>query len=99
MVKVAELELSLEVSDEIWVTLVAIYGCAPVDAQEEKLRQGCDVLVATPGRLLHILRRDLGKRRTISVEQLEFVVYDETDELLHCEDANEVLRYEGIGWA
>ena len=82
-----ELELSLEVSDEIWVTLVSIYGGAPVGAQEEKLRPGCDILVATPGRLLYLLRRDLGKRQTVSI-------YDEADELLRCDNASEVLRYE-----
>ena len=75
---------------------IAIYGGAPIDAQQEKLRQGCDILVATPGRRLHLLRRDLGKRQTISVEQVEFVVYDEADEVLHCKDANGVLRCEAI---
>ena len=28
---------------------VALYGGAPVDTQGKKLKQGCDILVATPG--------------------------------------------------
>ena len=43
----------------------AVYGGAPRDAQEKKLQQGCDILVATPGRLLDLLRRGLGKRQPI----------------------------------
>ena len=62
---------------------IAIYGGAPADEQEKKLQQGCDILIATPGRLLHFLRRGLGKRQFISVEKVDFVVYDEADELLY----------------
>lgn len=54
----------------------------------DKLREGCDILVAKPDRLLSILRRDAlceGKPNVIpviSLEELTFVVYDEADELL-----------------
>ena len=34
-----------------------IYGGAPTGEQAEELRKGCDVLVATPGRLIDFMER------------------------------------------
>lgn len=35
-----------------------IYGGAPAGEQMDQLRKGCDVLIATPGRLLDFLERN-----------------------------------------
>ena len=59
------------------VKVVAVYGGAPMGPQLKALRQGAQILVATPGRLCDHLRRDgalLG-----SVGRL---VLDEADEML-----------------
>lgn len=56
--------------------------------QMNKLGQGCDILVATTGRLLAILREkalQFGNpkyRDILSLDNLSFIVYDEADELL-----------------
>ncbi|KOO12001.1 RNA helicase, partial [Vibrio xuii] len=42
-----------------------------------KLRKGCDVLVATPGRLL-----DLFQQNAVKFDQLEVLVLDEADRML-----------------
>jgi ATP-dependent RNA helicase RhlE len=56
---------------------VAIYGGTKYDSQVKKLREGVDLVVATPGRLLdHI------ERGTIDVTAVEFLVLDEADRLL-----------------
>lgn len=34
------------------------YGGAPTREQADQLRKGCDILIATPGRLLDFLQRD-----------------------------------------
>ena len=46
-------------------------------SDRENLRRGVDVVCATPGRL-----RDHIRRKTISLEKLEFLVLDEADEML-----------------
>lgn len=56
---------------------VAVYGGTKYDSQVRKLKEGVDLVVATPGRLLdHI------ERRTIDVRAVEFLVLDEADRLL-----------------
>ena len=44
---------------------------------QSNLQRGVDVVCATPGRL-----RDLIRRRSISLDKLEFLVLDEADEML-----------------
>ena len=61
---------------------VAIYGGALVEEQLDKLRGGCDILIATPGRLLDFLRKStrvFGKRQFLSPSRLRIMVYDEAD--------------------
>ncbi|NLO32268.1 MAG: DEAD/DEAH box helicase [Candidatus Hydrogenedentes bacterium] len=56
---------------------VAIYGGVGIHAQTVKLKQGCDIIVATPGRLLDHLSRD-----TLQFNTLRFLVFDEADRML-----------------
>ncbi len=59
------------------VKVVAVYGGAPMGPQLKALRQGAQVVVATPGRLCDHLRRD--ENLLASVQRL---VLDEADEML-----------------
>ena len=71
---------------------IAIYGGAPVEEQLDKLKGGCDILIATPGSLLDFLRKStrvFGRRQFLSLDRLQFVVYDEADALLSSGDGKE----------
>jgi superfamily II DNA/RNA helicase len=57
-------------------TLLPVYGGAPMGAQIEALRKGIDIVVATPGRLIDLIRRN-----AVNVEQVECVVIDEADQM------------------
>lgn len=55
----------------------AVFGGVRIEPQIAQLKNGLDVLVATPGRLL-----DLYNQHAISFEQLEILVLDEADRML-----------------
>lgn len=60
------------------VRIVCLYGGSNVQRQIEKLKKGCQIVVATPGRLLdHI------QHKTIDVRSVTSVVLDEADEMLN----------------
>ncbi len=71
------------------VRVLAVYGGQPYGPQINRLRQGVDLVVGTPGRLLDLINKrelDLGCVRTI--------VLDEADEMLSMgfiEDIEEIL--------
>ena len=54
----------------------AIYGGVGADRQIKALRQGIDILVATPGRLL-----DLMQQRFVKLHRIEVLVLDEADRM------------------
>jgi superfamily II DNA/RNA helicase len=54
----------------------AVYGGADIERQVKSLRRGCDVIIATPGRLI-----DLGDRGEVNVENLDVLVLDEADRM------------------
>jgi ATP-dependent RNA helicase DeaD len=58
--------------------VVAVYGGTPIGQQIRELRRGVQVVVATPGRLI-----DLIERKAIDLEQIQYVVLDEADEMLN----------------
>ncbi len=58
--------------------MVAVYGGASISQQIRDLRQGAQVVVATPGRLI-----DLIERKAIDLENIEYIVLDEADEMLN----------------
>ncbi|MBR9726569.1 DEAD/DEAH box helicase [Shewanella intestini] len=77
-------ELAAQVADNISeygkhidLTVLTIYGGVKLDTQAQKLKQGADVIVATPGRLLeHIVACN------VSLSNVEFLVLDEADRML-----------------
>ena len=56
---------------------VVVYGGVSVNHQTDRLRMGCHILVATPGRL-----DDFVKKGKISFSNLQFLVFDEADRML-----------------
>jgi len=54
----------------------AVYGGADIEKQVKSLKRGCDVIIATPGRLI-----DLGDRGELNVEGLDVLVLDEADRM------------------
>ncbi|GAB4490367.1 MAG: DEAD/DEAH box helicase [Anaerolineales bacterium] len=70
---------------------VAVYGGVGYQAQIDALRQGAQIVVGTPGRILdHLLRR------TLTLEQLKMLIFDEADRMLSMgfyPDMREVQRY------
>ena len=54
----------------------AVYGGADIERQVKSLRRGCDIIIATPGRLI-----DLGDRGELKVEGLDVLVLDEADRM------------------
>jgi ATP-dependent RNA helicase RhlE len=57
--------------------IVTAVGGLSINAQTQALFRGCDILVATPGRLL-----DLLDRRAARLDQAHFLVLDEADQML-----------------
>ena len=58
-------------------TVVAVFGGVPYDPQARKVRRGVDLLVATPGRLLDMLRQG-----DILLDKVDTLVLDEADRML-----------------
>jgi len=64
-------------SKHIDVRSTVIFGGVNQNPQVRTIRQGVDILVATPGRLL-----DLENQRLLSLSDIEFLVLDEADRML-----------------
>jgi len=72
------------------IKTVAVYGGACIDNQLKALRKGVHFVVATPGRLVDII-----KRKRINLSEVENVVLDESDEMLDMgfqEDIDTILE-------
>ncbi|OFX80905.1 MAG: hypothetical protein A2X12_02135 [Bacteroidetes bacterium GWE2_29_8] len=59
------------------VKVCAVYGGANIVNQMNEIRDGAQIVVATPGRLLDII-----KRKKIDLSKIDKVVLDEADEML-----------------
>ena len=57
--------------------IIAVYGGAPIDQQIRALKKGAQVVVATPGRI-----HDLVRRNRIDLSLVSTLVLDEADEML-----------------
>ncbi|MBU0720916.1 DEAD/DEAH box helicase [bacterium] len=91
-------ELATQVSDELFkygrnlgIKTVTIYGGSSYTRQLDLIKRGASVVVATPGRLLDILKKGMIKDFIPSM-----VVLDEADEMLDMgflDDINEIFSY------
>lgn len=73
------------------IKILPVYGGSSIDSQIKALRRGVHIIVATPGRLI-----DLLKRKTVSLDNVQNVVLDEADEMLQMgfsESIDEILSY------
>jgi ATP-dependent RNA helicase DeaD len=73
---VKEIELFKKYMTGVFVT--AVYGGTSIGLQIRDLKRGVQIVVATPGRLI-----DLIERKAINLEQIQYVVLDEADEMLN----------------
>ncbi len=69
------------------IAALAVYGGVPLEPQERKLRDGVDVVVATPGRLIDHL-----DRQNVVFDDLEVLVLDEADRMLDMGFAPQINR-------
>ena len=60
-----------------WVRPCVVYGGADIGSQLRQIERGCDLLVATPGRLV-----DLIERGRISLMCIKYLILDEADRML-----------------
>jgi ATP-dependent RNA helicase DeaD len=77
-------ELAVQVRDEVVklssarrINCVALYGGKPIRGQIEKLKEGAQVVVGTPGRVLDHIARG-----TLKLQDIWCVVLDEADRML-----------------
>lgn len=91
-------ELATQVSDELFkygrnlgVNTVTIFGGSSYNRQLDLIKRGAQVVVATPGRLLDLLKRNM-----LDNFAPKIVVLDEADEMLDMgflDDINEIFSY------
>lgn len=78
-------ELALQVCEEFEslntssnFNILPVFGGSSLELQIRALRKGVDIVVGTPGRVM-----DLIKRKVLKLNDLEFFVLDEADEMLN----------------
>lgn len=84
LVLVPTRELARQVSEELkklakykkFINIVPIYGGADMGKQLRDLKKGASIVVGTPGRVM-----DHMKRKTIRLDGLKFLTFDEADEM------------------
>jgi ATP-dependent RNA helicase DeaD len=69
------------------VSVIAIYGGAPMQAQTDALEAGAEIIVGTPGRVFDHIRRG-----TLRLKDCRICVLDEADEMLGAGFFEEVTR-------
>jgi len=73
------------------IKILPVYGGSSIESQIRTLKRGVHIIVATPGRLI-----DLIKRKTVALGDVHTVVLDEADEMLNMgfsEDIDEILSH------
>ena len=69
----------------------AVYGGAPIDKQIYALKRPTQIIVATPGRLI-----DLVKRKAVDLKYVKTIILDEADEMLSMgfkKELDEILSF------
>ncbi|XP_052807369.1 probable ATP-dependent RNA helicase DDX23 [Mya arenaria] len=91
-------ELAQQIEEEttkfgkfIGIRTVAVIGGISREEQGFKLRQGCEIVIATPGRLIDVL-----ENRYLVLAQCTYVVLDEADRMIDMgfePDVQQILEY------
>ena len=92
-------ELCLQITNEIkqygkyckGLNVVAIYGGSSITDQAREVKRGAQIIVATPGRMKDMIRRNL-----VDISKIEYAVLDEADEMLNMgfkEDITDILSH------
>ena len=79
-------ELCLQITNELknyskhvkGLNVVAVYGGANIQEQARQISRGAQIIVATPGRMQDMMRRNL-----VDISTIDFCVLDEADEMLN----------------
>ncbi|HPQ08934.1 MAG TPA: DEAD/DEAH box helicase [Bacteroidia bacterium] len=79
-------ELCVQISNDIIklskyqpkINTVAVYGGANIETQINTIKKGCQIIAATPGRLV-----DLIDRNVVDLSEIKILVLDEADEMLN----------------
>jgi ATP-dependent RNA helicase DeaD len=97
LVLVPTRELAMQVAEAIHkyarggsVSVLPLYGGAPMGQQIRALERGANIVVATPGRALDHIRRG-----TLKLDRLRLLILDEADEMLDmgfAEDLDAILE-------
>jgi ATP-dependent RNA helicase DeaD len=77
-------------STHLNINIVSVYGGTDIKRQMTDVKRGATIIVATPGRLV-----DLVNRKAINLQEVEYVVLDEADEMLNMgfkEDIDAILN-------
>jgi ATP-dependent RNA helicase RhlE len=87
-------ELAIQVEESVrnyaadsGLDVIAVFGGVPLEPQQKKLRDGVDIVVATPGRLIDHL-----ERQNVVLDDLEILVLDEADRMLDMGFAPQINR-------
>ena len=77
-------ELAVQVAEELEILqgkkglqIIPIYGGTDIEKQSKILKNGCDIVVGTPGRVI-----DMAKRGHLNLEQISIFCLDEADRML-----------------
>ena len=78
-------ELAMQIAKEVELFVgsrelktVTVYGGQAIDIQIKALKNGADIIVGTPGRVI-----DLMERNVLKLDQVKFAILDEADEMLN----------------
>ena len=90
-------ELALQIHEELKrigkctnLSIVSVFGGSDIERQIKDLKRGADIVVGTPGRV-----QDLMRRRVLKINNIDFMVLDEADEMLNMgfvEDIETILE-------
>ncbi|AVR46647.1 ATP-dependent RNA helicase [Christiangramia fulva] len=92
-------ELCLQITNELKnyskykksLQVVAVYGGASITDQSKQLQRGAQIIVATPGRMQDMIRRNLA-----DISNIDYCILDEADEMLNMgfyEDIKSILSH------
>ena len=73
------------------MNVVAVYGGASIEEQARSLKKGAQIIVATPGRMQDMIRRNF-----VDISHINYCVLDEADEMLNMgfyEDITAILSH------